>query len=473
MKKIIIGLFHFNTSPRLVVLKRFTVLVAILCMLSCDDFVEVDLPHSQLTATAVFEDEFTATAALVDIYSKMRNEGVLSGSTTGVSLLMGNYADELDFYGNPQAAAVPFYNNSLTATNRDVKNFWDNSYKQIYAANAIIEGVENSSTLPQTTRDLLKGEALFIRSLLHFYLTNLYGDLPYVTSTDYLQNKEISRLPVTMVYLNIKNDLDTAISLLPEAYVTPDRARPNKFAAMALLARVNLYAGLWEEASAVATEVINQTHLYALETIENSFFINSTNTIWQFMSSVPGNNTTEASTFIFNTGPPPASALRADLINTFESGDLRKEHWTRAVSNASGTWYHSFKYKSNSNTGSSQEYSKVFRLAEIYLIRAEARARQADLISAKQDLNLIRSRSGLEATTANSQEEVIKALVLERRVELFTEFGHRFFDLKRLNLLDETLQPIKMGWNSTDAFFPIPESEMLLNENLAPQNPGY
>lgn len=441
---------------------------------ACDDFVEVDLPNSQLTAEAVFQDKFTATAALVDIYSKMRTAGVLSGSLAGTSSLIGNYADELDFYGNPQSAILPFYQNSVIATNRDIKTLWDNSYKQIYTANAVIEGVEQSTSLPQNTRDLLKGEALFIRSIIHFYLVNLYNDIPYIKTTDYLQNRQVSRTPANEVYQQIITDLETAIIVLPEEYATADRVRPNKFAAKALLARVYLYAGLWAEAANEASAVLNQVALYQLDTsLESSFLKNSNSTIWQFMSSAAGINTSEASTFIFNSGPPPNSALRAELLNAFETNDVRKTAWIRTVSNGTGTWHHAFKYKANTNTGTSVEFSKVLRVAELYLIRAEARARQGELITAKEDLNAIRLRSGLTETTANDQAELVNAILNERRVELFTEFGHRFFDLKRMNRLDEFLAPIKPGWSPTMAHLPIPEAEILLNPNLAPQNPGY
>lgn len=454
--------------------KSLLLLVLLSCVYSCDEFVEVDLPNSQLTAEAVYEDKFTATAALVDIYSKMRTAGVLSGSLAGTSSLIGNYADELDFYGNPQSAILPFYQNSVIATNRDIKTLWDNSYKQIYTANAVIEGVEQSTSLPQDTRNLLKGEALFIRSIIHFYLVNLFNDIPYIKTTDYLQNRQVSRDPASEVYQQIITDLETAITLLPEEYATADRVRPNKYAALALLARVYLYTGFWAEASNTASAVLNNTAVYQLDTsVENSFLKNSNSTIWQFMSSATGINTSEASSFIFNSGPPPNSALRVELLNAFETNDLRKTTWIRTVTNSTGTWHHAYKYKANTNTGTSVELSKVLRVAELYLIRAEARARQGELVTAKEDLNAIRIRSGLPETTANDQAELVNAILNERRVELFTEFGHRFFDLKRMNRLNEFLAPIKPGWSSTMVHLPIPEAELLLNPNLAPQNLGY
>src|SRR5690606_19029112 len=126
----------------------------------------------------------------------------------------------------------------------------------------------------------------------------------------------------------------------------------------------------------------------------------STTTIWQFMPNAPGNNTSEGKTHIFTAGPPSSTALTPTLINAFQDNDQRKAKWIKAVSNASNTWYHAFKYKQRNNTASSLEYSVVLRLAEQYLIRAEARARQGELTNAISDLNVIRSRAGIGPTVA-------------------------------------------------------------------------
>ena len=92
---------------------------------------------------------------------------------------------------------------------------------------------------------------------------------------------------------------------------------------------------------------------------------------------------------------------------------------------------------------------------------------------ATADLDAIRTLAGLPNTTAVTQQELLDAILQERRVELFTEGGHGFFDLKRAQQLDAALDAIKPGWNSTDALLPLPEAELLLNPNLLPQNPGY
>lgn len=439
-------------------------------MVSCDSFTEVDLPASQLPATSVFKDKATATAAMVDIYAKIRDNGLLTGNPTGLSSQLGLYSDELTLYGGE----VNFYNNAILPSSYEISELWNSSYSQIYAANSVIEGVQNSTGLTEADKNELKGEALFVRALLHFSLLNVFGDIPYIRTTNYEQNRSVHRMPESEVYQLIKTDLNDAKALLPEDYMTPERVRPNKWTVEAFLARVNLYSQAWNEASDAASAVLNQTGLYIQDPdIDKIFLKDATTTIWQLMSDLEGGNAIEASTFSFISGPPPASAISAELLAAFSVDDLRKTHWITAVTNGTETWYHASKYKEPYNTGSSKEHSIVFRLAEQYLIRAEARAHQGDLIGAKEDLNMVRHTAGLADTSAINATEIINAVLQERRLELFTEFGHRFFDLKRTGMLDTVLTPIKTGWNSTDRLFPLPESELLLNDNLLPQNAGY
>jgi hypothetical protein len=452
--------------------KYFIITVSVLfSAFSCDSFVDVELPSSQLTKVTVFEDMTTAAAALSGLYAKMRTNGILTGNAAGMSCYLGLYADEFDYY--QQGTVSPFYNNSLYAGESGVGSIWNQSYNQIYAANAIIEGVSRSMALPESGRNQLKGEALFVRALLHFYLVNLYGDVPYITATDYDKNKKAGRTPSAAVYNNMVNDLTEAVALLPAAYVTAERVRPNRSAASALLARVYLYMGAYAEAANEASAVINNP-LYIWETDLNKTFLKgSTATIWQFMPNVAGANTQEGSLYIFVAGPPPIVGLKPSFAASFAANDKRKLLWTAAVTTGGSTWYHAFKYKQKNSTGTSVEYSIVLRLAEQYLIRAEARARQGELISAKDDLNLIRRTAGLDNTAAVTAAEIVSDVLAQRKFELFTEFGQRFFDLKRTGLLDVTLSVSKPGWNSEDQLWPLPALELSANPNLNPQNPKY
>lgn len=451
------------------------VLLTCLTMLTlggCDGFVDVEQPNSQLTAEAVFDSRSTANAALTDIYSQMRESGFITGKLSGISGLMGVYSDELVSYEVGAYATTDFYNNAVLAGNPLVANLWNASYNQIYAANAVYTKTA-ASPLTIADRNQFQGEALFIRALTHFYLVNVFGEIPYVTTTDYTQNNAVARMPESVVYDKLIADLELAATLIPEDYLTPDRARPNKTAVQALLARVYLYRGMWAEASNMASAVINNEALYVWEdNLDEVFLRESTTTIWQLATAYEGHNTDEASAFIFTAGPPSNVALSDDLMAQFTAGDLRKSQWTNAITDGTDTWYHAYKYKQRDDTGVSTEFSVVFRLAEQYLIRAEARAQQGELTAALEDLNKIRNTAGLANTTAITQQQILAAIVQERRLELFTEYGHRFFDLKRNGLLNTTLAS-KPGWTATDALWPLPQSELLVNSALLPQNPGY
>ncbi len=449
----------------------FWVLPVAITINSCDDFVDVELPSSQLTGSAVFADMTTANAAIAGLYANMRNNGVLCGGSNGMSSYLGLYADEFNYYQSNSTSN--FYNNTLIAGESGVADIWNQSYNQIYSANAIIEGVANSTSLPTVGKNQLRGEALFVRAMLHFYLLNIYGDIPYITTTDYEQNKSVSRTPSTIIYQLIVNDLNESISLLPEGYATSERVRPNKFAVTALLARVYLYMGEYSESSNAASAVLSSS-LYAWETdLDKVFQKESTTTIWQLIPDAAGSATLEGALYIFTAGPPSVVGLREDFINSFDSSDHRKMDWTATINNGTNNWYHAFKYKQKDFGGSSTEYSIVLRLAEQYLIRAEARARQGELIGAKEDLNVIRNTAGLPNTSAMTADEIISDVLQQRRFELFTEFGQRFFDLKRLGLLDSELSASKLGWNTNDKVWPLPALELSANPNLAPQNPGY
>lgn len=471
-----IDIFSVN-SKAFTALKQYTILTFLFLvptlLTGCDGFVDVDLPNSQLTSKSVFEDKTTANAAMTQVYAKMRDDGLFTGNATGLSHLLGNYTDELKFYGSPQDGTTAFYNNTVLQSNSNVKLLWNNSYNQIYGANAVLEGVTNASTLAQADRDQLKGEALFTRALIHLYLTNLYGDIPYIKTTDYQKNAVAFKEPSSAIYAYCIDDLILAETLLPLSYKTSDRTRPNKFAAHALLARVYLYTQQWSEASNEASAVLNNTSLYTFEgDLSKTFFKESTSTIWQFAPSVNGGNTLEAQTFVFTLGPPPLSSLSQNLVNSFQPQDKRKQLWISIISNGTGTWYYASKYKSKS-TSTSTEYSIILRLSEVYLIRAEARAHSGDLIGSKEDLNRIRNAAGLLNTYAVSQSEILEAVLKERQLELFTELGSRFFDLKRFGVLDQTLSIVKTGWDSFENKFPLPETELNLNKNLKPQNTGY
>lgn len=444
-------------------------LICLFLMSGCEDFLETDNPTGQIPHEDIFEDEATATAAVTTMYAKLRDEVLVTGNTYGLGIQMGLYADELDYYGEPSQPLETFFQHQIIASDVFVSRIWNSSYNLIYMANTAIEGLDASQTLPEEIKDQLLGETLFIRAMTHFYLVNLFGDVPYITTTDYEVNSTVSRMQENLVYDNILTDLSKAKTLLGDTYVSGERTRANKWVISALLARVYLYLGQWENAENESSLLIGNTSLFNLANIEEEFLQTSPSAILQLKTKIEGFNTTEATTFVFVSGPPPLVALNEDMVEGMESNDLRSIYWVGEVTDGTSSWYYPNKYKQ----GTGLEYSVVFRLAEQYLIRAESRARQSNTTGARQDINTVRQRAGLQDTPASTTEELLQAILNERRFELFTEHGHRWFDIRRFGVAGEILSPIKPGWKPTDLLLPIPESELLMNPNLNPQNPGY
>jgi hypothetical protein len=439
---------------------------------SCKRFVEIDSPITQITSSSVFTSEATATAAVVGIYSRMmQGSGFASGGTNSILVLSGLSSDEFKSYSNP---GNQFYTNSLLPTNDNVRGFlWNEPYQYIYTANSILEGLGSSYGVSAAGKQELTGEAKFVRAFCYFYLVNLFGDVPLHLTTDYRNNNVAFRTPQSQVYQQIIADLKDAQNSLPGDYAFSDgeRTRPNKWAATALLARVYLYMEDWANSETQSTSIINSS-AYALVTdLDNVFSKNSSEAIWQLLPVQPGFNTNEGR-YLILTSIPTIVSLSDYVANAFEAGDQRKAKWVGSFTSGSTTYFYPFKYKTKSGSDLT-EYSMVFRLAEQYLIRAEARARQDNIPGARNDLNTIRTRAGLPDTNDSLQADLLRDIMQERRVELFAEWAQRWFDLKRTNSIDAILGPVKgTTWQPTDALYPIPQLEIQNDPNIV-QNTGY
>lgn len=470
-----IQIFKYNKKIRVCVFCLF-----FLCFFSaCKKFVDIDPPKTQLINETVFASDATATSAMVGIYSSTMG----SNFNGFLARYSGLSADELLNYasGSLGTDQAQFYQNSIAATNNQIINFWRECYKPIFACNALIEGLQKSSGVSTGLKRQLDGEARFMRAFYNFYLVNLYGDIPLITTTDYRINATASRTSKTQVYQQIIADLKDAQNLLTDTYVTTERVRPNKWAATAMLARVYLYNGDWANAEIQATAVINQSETYQLIPLNTIFLANSLEAIWQLMPVRPTRDTEDGNIFIL-IATPTIVALSNQIVSAFEAGDNRKSSWVSSITINSQTYYYAYKYKIRTSTVHT-EYYMALRLAEQYLIRAESKIQQGRMDEGIADLNVLRTRARAAATPATpnplpplsigmSKANALLAVEQERRVELFCEWGHRWLDLKRTDRANAILSPVKTAWQSTDALYPIPQSERLNNQNLT-QNPGY
>lgn len=446
----------------------------ILLFPGCDKFISIPSPKTQLSSSLVFKNDADAISAISGIYSSMNSSnGFLSGGAAGINILCGLSADELNLnLTSPDYNG--FFKNSISPNNGLLEsNLWGEGYKYVYDANSIIAGLTQSNTISETTRNQILGEAKFIRALCYFYLTNLFGDVPLITTTDYQTNAIAKRASSSSVYQQIILDLKESAQLMSDnfSFTGGEKIRPNKWAAEALLARVYLYQGNWAAAENSAGYVIDSSG-YALENDLSAVFLkNSVEAIWQLQPVLPNMNTNDGFVFIL-TAAPTLVSLSLPLVQAFEPGDQRKINWLDSISVSGSSYYYPFKYKVISGTPVT-EYSMILRLAEQYLIRSEARAQQANFTGATVDLNIIRNRAGLAALILTDLSSTLLAIEQERRSEFFTELGHRWLDLKRTHRADAVLGPIKApDWQSSDTLYPIPQSEIITDKSLT-QNTGY
>ncbi len=455
-------------------MKKILILLVACATVNCSNFLEVDLPNDQLTADLVFKDAQLARSAMAGVYRSLEEKGFLSGSSMGAGVYLGCYADELISYTINTSDFSQFYRTTINAQSNAVKTLWNDSYSQIYAINRIIVGLSLSDSVAKDVKDRLLGEAYFLRAFLHFYLTEAYGDVPYIKSVDYGQNTVVTKETSAEVLNLALEDLASAERLLPASAVAGARLRPTKTALYALQARVYLYLGNWEQAVNSSSKVINQG-TYIVETdLSKTFKKESRSSIWQLEPLKAGNNTREGGLYTILSAPPSQISLTLDFVNSFEMNDARRTNWIGSKSDTQqNTFFYASKYKQAGVTPTTLEHSIVLRVEEQYLIRAEAYLKKQMYPQATADLNIIRSRAGLLPLVFANETQLMTAIISERRHELFTEFGDRFYDLKRLNKLDEQMLFYKPQWKSFNRNLPLPESELLLNSNLFPQNNGY
>lgn len=436
--------------------------------ISCEKLIEVDMPNNQIASNEVFQDLQTANSALSALYADVMANSPISGVNLDAAL--GVYTDELDEFSTTITPTRELYLNQQTDTNQAVYNIWVSSFKHIYTANSIIEGVDKSTGISPSDKKYLKGEALFIRTLMFFYLNQLYGDIPYPQTTDYITNQIIEKTPSNEVLEKMKYDLEQVLTLLKDDYRNAERIYPNKMAARLLLSKIYMAQKKWTQAEQMLKE-ITQSSIYLMETdISKVFQKSGKHILWQLK---PANSTSlkQATLYYFSNAKPSSYALSKNLVHSFTSNDLRKQHWMSLVSYNLENWYRAEKYKNRDNTNTN-EYSIIFRIEEAYLLLAETLAQQNKLSEGHTYLNAIRQRAGLAPLSNLNEPNLLEEILSENKREFFTETGHRFLDLKRMGKLN-TLLNVKPNWKDFHNLWPIPQNELLLNSNLKPQNTGY
>lgn len=437
---------------------------------SCDKFLDKD-PLGQIAQDEFFNSETNANAAVMGVYRSMMNSYSFGQSVIIVPEFSARHVRH--------SAVFPEYENfaehKIQAINPWISNMWQAIYTTINAANQVIEEVPNmtETMISEDKRSMFIGEAKFVRALNYFFLVRAFNKAPLKLS--YTKEGDVIDIPEadkTAIYTQIVKDLTEAIDALPvENPNTGDaaRGRASHWAVKALLAKVYLYQASitndYKKAADLAAEVINSggfnlvsdfsTIWTTQNTSEAIFEIQFDDQATNPLATVSNDN---ASVLFF--------AKDSTILDLYEESDKRKDFTIKKGSNDNF-----FMGKFPNFSPASQNLTTI-RLAEIYLIHAEAKARVDNSVSqaAYNSLKIVQDRAGITKPIGeyNNLSTFIRAVQEEKERELMFE-GETWFDFSRTKLALEKYE------NLTDENFlvyPLPSAQIDLGTGLT-QNPGY
>lgn len=439
-------------------MRKIFILILLFVSVACN-VLDVE-PYDGTEADVTFKNKQDIEKGILGSYAPFQ---YLSYYGRGFMIFSDLAADNLE---NPIDGTASDYreidNNNILPENGGASGIWGSAYEAINTANNVIAQVPNMTDMSPEEMEVALGELYFIRALNHFNLMVYFGDVP-VKTTPTLSTDDINppRESKEVVYQQIVEDLELAADYLPES---SSKVRASKYAAIALLARVHLYMEAYDEAIVRATEVIEDGGYTLLEDYDAIFTDGSAETIFEIDFTVLARNRIAEYNFPKSLNGRREVAPTTDVLDAYETGD---ERYAASIA-FEGTLAYAIKYP---DLATGTENVIVLRLADMYLIRAEANARLGQNLSAVQDdINEIRSRAELGDTAADTYPELLAAIEQERWVEFAFE-GHRWFDLVRTDRAVDVL-PNVTDVNQT--LFPIPSSEILTNTNPdMKQNPGY
>jgi SusD family. len=443
---------------------------------------------------------------LLGAYAGFRNANYYgSGSGTGggwammPDVLSDNFYETIESLANSRTMADWLYNSATS----QVSSFFSAPYYVIAVANIVLRDVDKFTTPDNQKRaNRIKGQAYAIRALAHFDLFRYFASsydrnstdvlaVPYVTEFKVATDVKPERPNNKEFYDMLFSDLSNAVTLLSDVdqtINTADNTRPfiDLRGAYAIQARAYLYAGMWPEAETAATNALVGRPLVNLNPAAFAGMYNQTNVgeiIWnvQFESGQSG------PTFLVYFATNQRSYFRPSAViatvdgnsGLIQSNDIRYNAYFQNIGGALAIT----KYKGKGTVSDGNANFIPFRSGEMYLIRAEARARNSKEDLANDDLNELRAaRINGYTPVLLAGAALLNAIADERRRELVGE-GHRFFDLKRttrtINRGPECGNPdisvagsCTLGPNDREWTLPIPEIEINTNPNMR-QNSGY
>ncbi|WP_339700199.1 RagB/SusD family nutrient uptake outer membrane protein [Algoriphagus aquimarinus] len=386
---------------------------------------------------------------------------------------------------------------------------WTSCYAGIERVNWILDQVP-TIVMDETRKSSILGEAYFLRAFYLWMLTKNFGDVVIKTAPSKSELDAYNpKSDVAEVYAQIFQDLDMAVLNLPSnATQTPQFGRPSKEAAMALYAKAALYGGDFQTSLDMAEAVINSGSYRLLDSVEDVFDVEKetearAENIWSYesISAVPGRGTQVPSLYgpAGSAGPEYGKSsfgsafAYQSFFDSFDPKDQRRNLLATSYINRSGVVVPQEKITPvtldgvlvgkfqdpNSNGGSYAINLPIIRMADVYLIAAEAEARMNGSSSkAYGFIDKVRNRAGLDDLNSGlGQEEFVNAVIQERSWELFGE-ADRWYDLTRTGkFLDviptavNSIFPVRKP-ESKHRYFPIPLDEVNANP-LLEQNPDW
>ena len=459
----------------------YIVLVATV-MASCNDWLDVQ-PHSQIEDTELLSSESGYKEALAGIYSSM-----VSTSTYAKELtfgFIGVLGQEWDYYSSAQYDAVATYDYEAAFPTNYINSIWKNNYTSIANVNNLLAYIDDDVALfSEDNYEVIKGEALALRAMLHFDLLRCFGvsfavnpqmpSIPYSTALDY---HVFPQLTVSEVAARVLVDLQNAEALLKQAdpivtgrtitelddngYLINRQLHLNYYAVKALQARVYMWMGMYDEALNAAAEVIT-SEVFSWSTLENMergydrcladehlFALNNLT----LKADIADNYFSEGSTSSF--------AVNRERLLTYYDNATQDYRYTFLFKSGSGTTYDNRYITKYDEPASSENFYRykmpLIRLPEMYLIKSEAEYRTELAGDALNTLNQLRTKRNLPALQ-ELPADYYGELINEYRREFLGE-GQLFFLYKRLNhpvIAYSDIDPV-----ATRSYtFPLPLSEI-------------
>ena len=465
---------------------KFKILIAVLVIASVGCKKQLGTPAPDLiTEEKAFSDLAGLERGIVGAYATFN--GAVNDREVYANAL---YSDEAMLpTENTTGRGVGAFRWQTDPGTGELTNAWGDFYFGIDRVNRLLGQIDNvpaSSSTEIATKNRIKGEALALRAFGHLQLLINFsnGLSPDALGIPYMEVSVISkpsRLTVAQVFAKIRADLNAAAGLIPSTGLPAtfnNRTRITLSVVYAIQARAALYEKRWDDAIAAATLAINATPLATIAQYPSIWTDASTNEVIWKLKRVAGD--ARIGDIFFDRGQSIiVYAVSEKLRSTFNTTtDVRYASLVRLR----GTGRFSLgKYVGGDAANPNLADPKIFRTAEMYLIRAEAYAEKDQLTNAAADINtLLANRiTGYTNQTFATKTEVINAVMQERFKELAFE-GHRMHDLRRRSLPVNRLASdainaqgsINLLPSDRVYIWPIPGAEILANENMK-QNTGY